>query len=180
MSSDETVLIVEDQEGLAEAYSTVIASEYTVRTATSGEQALTKMDESVDVVILDRRMPGMSGDEVLEKLAERGETPSIAMVTAVEPDVDIIEMPLNEYVTKPIDNKELLDLVAVLLERDAHTDQMGRYFQLAAKQRALETADREKTTEYSDLTTELEELRNQLGSQIDDLPSKLDPSTSNF
>jgi CheY-like chemotaxis protein len=41
------------------------AEEYEVRTATGGPEALDLVDEEVDVALLDRRMPRMSGDELL-------------------------------------------------------------------------------------------------------------------
>ncbi len=44
----------------------------------------------------------MSGDEVLDTIAERGIDPAVVMVTAVDPDFDIVEMPFDEYLTKPV------------------------------------------------------------------------------
>jgi CheY-like chemotaxis protein len=60
-----TVLVVDDEPQLAELYSMQLAEEYEVRTATGGPEALDLVDEEVDVALLDRRMPRMSGDELL-------------------------------------------------------------------------------------------------------------------
>ena len=60
-----TVLVVDDEPSLAELYSMQHAEEYEVRTATGGPEALDLVDEEVDVALLDRRMPRMSGDELL-------------------------------------------------------------------------------------------------------------------
>ena len=73
-----------------------------VRTAYGGEEALEKADEDVDLVFLDRQMPDMSGDDVLERVRERGLDCRVVMVTAVDPDFDIVEMPFDDYLTKPV------------------------------------------------------------------------------
>jgi len=59
------------------------------------------IDETVDVVLLDRMMPGMSGQEVLAAIRERGLDCRVAMVTAVDADFDVIEMGFDEYLGKP-------------------------------------------------------------------------------
>lgn len=178
MSGDEpnTVLIVEDQEGLAEAYTTVLAAEYETRTATSGAEALEKIDETVDVVILDRRMPGMSGDEVLAAFVERGITAKVAMLTAVEPDVDIVDMSFDDYVTKPIDNDALIKLVDTLLERSEYDERTQRFFRLAAKRTALERADRQNTVEYDEVVDRMEELRAGIETTLEAVDQDIDPS----
>lgn len=164
-----TVLIVEDQEGLAGAYETVVGTEYETRVANSGAEALEQIDDSVDVVLLDRRMPGMTGDEVLAEFVERGVTASVAMLTAVEPDVDIVEMPFDDYVTKPIDNDELLALVETLRLRSEHDDEIQRLFRLAAKETVLEDADKEATAEYERLVAEIERLRSEVDTALDEI-----------
>ena len=65
---DATVLVVDDEEMVADAFSLLLERWYTVRTAHGGEEALSLVDGDVDVVLLDRRMPDRSGDEVLRDL----------------------------------------------------------------------------------------------------------------
>lgn len=170
-----TVLIVEDQKGLAEAYTTVISTVYETKTATSGEEALEKVDDTVDVVILDRRMPGMSGDKVLAEFIDRGISATVAMLTAVEPDVDILEMPFDDYVTKPIDNEELITLVETLIERGRHTEQIQQYFRLEAKKSALEDANRDTCPEYEGLIDEMHSIQSDLDTAVEGIRSDLDP-----
>ncbi|MXR53153.1 response regulator [Halovenus sp. WSH3] len=173
--TDGTVLIVEDQEGLAEAYEAVVEMEYDARVATSGEQALERVDDGVDVVLLDRRMPGMSGDQVLAEFVERGIAAKVAMLTAVEPDTDIVEMACDDYVTKPIDNDELLGLVDTLLKRSEYDRRIQRFFRLAAKKAALEQADKESTDEYERLVSDMAELREEIGSGLEEMSGQVDP-----
>jgi DNA-binding response OmpR family regulator len=167
--SSTTVLIVEDQEGLAEAYESVVGTKYETRVATSGAEALERIDETVDVVLLDRRMPGMAGDEVLAEFVERGVTAAVALLTAVEPDVDIVEMPFDDYVTKPVDNDELLALVETLHHRTEHDERVQQFFRLVAKKTALENANREQTTEYERLVGEIDRLRADIDDTLDEV-----------
>ncbi|PSP15165.1 DNA-binding protein, partial [Halobacteriales archaeon QH_10_67_13] len=86
-----TVLVVDDERDVADAYAAQLEEEFIVMTAYGGQQALDWIDASVDVVLLDRRMPDISGDEVLEKIHGRDLQARVAMVTAVDPDFDIID-----------------------------------------------------------------------------------------
>ncbi len=81
------VLVVEDEPDLADLYATWLRGEYRVRVAYGGREALEKLDDEVEVVLLDRRMPDLSGDEALKEIRERGFDCRVAMVTAVEPDL---------------------------------------------------------------------------------------------
>lgn len=112
-----TILAVDDERELVDIYRTWFGDDYTIRPAYGGREALSAFDDSVDLVLLDRRMPGTSGDEVLEELRERGYDGPVVMVTAVEPDEGMIELPFDEYVVKPIDREELLETVDQALER---------------------------------------------------------------
>ncbi len=170
-----TVLIVEDQEGLADAYETVVGTAYETRVATSGQQALGKIDDTIDVVLLDRRMPGMAGDEVLAEFVKRGVTAAVAMLTAVEPDVDIVEMPFDDYVTKPIDNDELLALVETLQKRSQHDEQVQQFFSLAAKKAALENANKEDSSEYDELVDKMQGVRADIDAALDEIVDDTDP-----
>ena len=131
--SSPTVLAVDDEPDLAELYRVYLDDTYDVRVATGGEEALSMMDDSVDVVLLDRRMPDMSGHEVLDMIREKGYDARIAMLTAVEPDVDIVDMPFDDYKTKPVTREDLVALVEVLLHRAAFDERSQRFFALASK-----------------------------------------------
>lgn len=132
-----TVLVVEDEAPLIEIYARWLEDAYAVRTAQSGEAALDKLDESVDVVLLDRLMPGLSGDEVLERVRDRGLNCRVAMVTAVEPDFDIITMGFDDYLVKPVDRERLLAAVDRLVSRSSFAELERRFYALASKRAAL-------------------------------------------
>ena len=157
------ILVVEDETELAELFAEWLSEEYDVEVATDGETALELVDDDTDVVLLDRLMPGLSGDEVLETIRERGLDPRVAMVTAVEPDFDVLDMGFDDYVVKPLFRADIQRLVAGLLERDAYDRQLSELFSTASKLAALEShkepdelADSE---EYRRLEAELERAR---------------------
>jgi DNA-binding response OmpR family regulator len=164
-----TVLVVDDDEGLAELYKTFLASAYTVSTTTSGGEALEQVDATVDIVLLDRRMPGMTGDEVLAELRDRGLDCQVAMLTAVEPDADIVDMPFDDYKTKPVDQNDLVGLVEVLLKRSTYDEQSQQYFSLASKKAALEAAGNDQTDEYHALVEQMDDLREELETTLDEI-----------
>lgn len=173
--TDATVLVVDDDESLNDLYVDRLEREYTVRAAYSAEEALEKLDETVDVVLLDRRMPGLSGDDLLVRIRELGYECRVAMLTAVEPDVDILEMDCDDYLTKPIDDGELRDLVASLLVRGV-SDEPGRTpLSLAAKKTALEAnldpSEYETTEEYRELLERLDAAREEVRGHLEDLES---------
>jgi DNA-binding response OmpR family regulator len=118
-SETATILAVDDERELVDIYETWFGEEYAVEAAYGGEEALSAFDETIDLVLLDRRMPGTSGDEVLETIREGDHDCPVVMVTAVEPDEGMIELPFDEYVVKPIDREELLDAVDRALSQAA-------------------------------------------------------------
>jgi len=171
MSDDSPlVLVVEDERDLSELYRTWLAKSYRVRTARDGRAALDELDEDVDIVLLDRRMPDLSGDEVLDRIRERGLDCRVAMVTAVEPDVDIVEMEFDDYLVKPVSEEELLRMVENLRIRDEYDDGVKQLFSLASKKALLE-GEKDRTTletseEYQQLLDELTDLRTNLDDKL--------------
>ena len=159
MSGDDTdpvsVLLVEDEFHLADLYERYLEEAFSVRTATNGRGALKLMDDSVDVVLLDRQLPSMSGDEVLETLRERGYEVPVAMVTAVAPDEGIVDMPFDEYLTKPVDRESLVRTVRVLANRASFEEQSRAFFRLASKKASLDSATGVANDELADRMAEL-------------------------
>jgi DNA-binding response OmpR family regulator len=166
-------LIVEDEPDLADLYATWLGTDYRVRTAYGGREALESLDEAVDVILLDRRMPDLSGDEVLEAVRDRGIGCRVAMVTAVEPDFDIIAMGFDDYLVKPVSREELDETVANLLLRSEYDDGIRELFSLASKKALLESekgpAALENNEEYAELGDRLETLRGNLDQKLQEI-----------
>ncbi len=122
-----TVLLVEDNPQhleLLEAYMEELP-EVRLVTATSGLEALAVVEqESPDLVLLDIMMPKMSGFEVCKRLKSDPKTRDIiiVMVTALSETGDIeraAECGTDDYLSKPVDRKALVDLVRNLLTAKA-------------------------------------------------------------
>jgi DNA-binding response OmpR family regulator len=173
MSEHATILIVDDEPSITDLYALRLEDEYDVRTAYSGSEALEKIDEDVDVVLLDRRMPDLSGDEVLSKIREEGIGCRVAMVTAVDPDFDILDLGFDAYVVKPVSEEDLKDTVDTLLRRATYDDQLRDLTAMMSKKAALESEKSEDeladNEEYQRLTDRLENVRGSLDETLEDL-----------
>lgn len=167
------VLVVEDESDLADLYAAWLQGSYRVRTAYGGHEALEQLDETVDIILLDRRMPGLSGDEVLDAVRERGIDCQVAMVTAVEPDFDILSMGFDDYLVKPVSRDALLDTVENLELRDDYDAGVQEMFALASKKALLEAektdSELAESEEYQELENRLEALREELDTTIGSL-----------
>jgi DNA-binding response OmpR family regulator len=174
MTTDQPlVLVVEDEPDLADLYATWLDDEYDVRVAYGGREALDALDDAVDVVLLDRRMPDLSGDEVLVALRERDIDCRVAMVTAVEPDFDIIEMGFDDYLVKPVSRDALVSTVSNLLLRTEYDEGVQELFSLASKKAVLESekgpTSLQENEEYRELDDRLDGLRDDLDKKLDEL-----------
>jgi CheY-like chemotaxis protein len=113
------VLIVEDESDLAELYASWLEAEYRVRTAHSGKEAIEQLDDEIDVILVDRRMPGLRGAEVIEVVHERGIDCGVSMVTAMEREFRTTGINCDEYLLKPVKRDELIETTENLLSTAA-------------------------------------------------------------
>ena len=161
-----TVLVVDDDRALADTCEYWLREEYDVRVAYGGTQALERVDDNVDVVLLDRRMPDVSGDDVLEEIDARGVDCRVAMMTAIAPDTDIVEMPFDEYLVKPVDEESVTETIEELLVRAEFDDRVREYFALASTEAVLDGREVRDPTALDELTDRVRELRAERESEI--------------
>jgi len=77
-----TILAIDDEASIRASYSVMLGDDYNLLLAESGEEGLSILEEKhVDLVLLDLRMRGMNGDDVLRKLQDRGATVPVVVVT---------------------------------------------------------------------------------------------------
>jgi|AntRauTorcE11898_2_1112593.scaffolds.fasta_scaffold02666_1 DNA-binding response OmpR family regulator len=169
------VLIVEDEPNVADLYrSTVEAQGYEVDVATTTAEATGKLEPSYDIALLDRRLPDGHGEDVLAEIRDRELDVRVGMVTAVEPDFDIVEMGFDLYVLKPLSRDDLLDAVETLRSRSQYDTRLQRTAALASKRATLETEKpRERlagSEEYRQLVDQLDEL----DTELDQLAERFD------
>jgi DNA-binding response OmpR family regulator len=175
MSPDQsTVLVVDDEQDVADLYAMWLQNDYRVQSAYEGDEALSVLDESVDVVLLDRRMPGQSGDEVLEEIRERDLNCRVVMVTAVKPDFDILEMGFDDYLVKPVSKNDLHEIVEQMLTRVDYGAKLQDYYSLVSKRAVLESEKDPETLEGSEEYAQLEEEIDDLSAEVDDTREQLD------
>jgi DNA-binding response OmpR family regulator len=116
------ILIVEDDEAIAQGLRDNFQFEgYETHWASDGETAVRlAREEKPDLIVLDIRLPRMSGYEVCRKLRAGGSTTPILMLTARGEEEDRIlglDLGADDYVTKPFSVRELLARARALLRR---------------------------------------------------------------
>ncbi|MEF8976022.1 MAG: response regulator [Halapricum sp.] len=174
MSTDRgTVLVVEDEQHLADLYTDYLTDRYEVRTAYSGEEAIDMLADDIDVVLLDRRMPVTSGNEVLAAIEENGYDPRVAMVTAVEPDFDIIDLGVDDYLVKPVSKNALREVVERLLTITEYSKRLQELTSKKLKRNVLQVEKPQSELRDSDRYAELETDIERLEETLDDLSEDL-------
>lgn len=128
-----TILLVDDEPSLAEMYAAHLDDRHEVHVATGGRACLEMIDDNTDVVLLDRRMPDLSGDEVLATIRREDYDCMVAMITAVRPREDIIEMEFDDYLVKPVSAGDLNAVVDELLLRAEYSSSVREMLSMAAK-----------------------------------------------
>jgi len=118
-----TILVVDDEKNIRDLLKFNFENEgYDVVVAKDGKEALEKVKESIDLVVLDLMLPEIDGLNVCKKIRndeKLGDLP-IIMLTAKSEDIDRIiglELGADDYVTKPFNTRELIARVKALLRR---------------------------------------------------------------
>lgn len=106
--SSPSVLIADDDTDLRETFTLWLDEKANVREAEDGMEALAKLDSEIDVVVLDRRMPELSGPEVVDRLDETDFDGPVIVLSAYGPDEHLPEDAVTQYLTKPIDRETFL------------------------------------------------------------------------
>lgn len=157
-----SVLVVDDDPMLADLLSEWVAEKWECHVARGGEEALEVLDGN-DVVLLDRRMPDLSGDEVLERIRDTTADVQVLMVSSIEPGFDILDMPFDDYLRKPVDRPTLQEAIEGLLVRRSYHPDVQQFFAAMTKIDWLEaTKSSEELAEheaYLSLRARADELR---------------------
>jgi DNA-binding response OmpR family regulator len=122
MVAGERILIVEDERAVARGLEYGLASEgFAVVWAESGEEALRlARSQEPHLILLDIRLPDISGFDVCRQLRAEGKRMPILMLTARDEEVDKVvglELGADDYVVKPFSLRELISRIRALLRR---------------------------------------------------------------
>ncbi|MFD1633599.1 response regulator transcription factor [Haloplanus ruber] len=171
MTDTPRVLIADDEPELLDLYATWLDDiAVVVVLAGCGAAALDRCGEGdLDVVILDRHMPRVSGDEVLDALRDDS-GPRTAFVTAATPDVDIVNLDIDAYLTKPVSRDEFVDMVESLLRREAFPETVDRYVEKLSKRAALLESESQSVLRADPIYTAFEAELSSLAARIDYRP----------
>ena len=152
-----TVLIVDDDEGMRDTLSAVLRRDYRLLKAATGEAALQIMEkEDVDLMMLDVRLPGISGFEVLRIVKENYayvEVIVISVIKEFDAAVEAMRCGAYHYISKDFD----LEGVRTLVGRASERQELSRHvMRLSAE--VAERNDREFVVGPSRATREIVDL----------------------
>lgn len=121
MSVEEKILIVDDEKNIRLTLKKCLGEDYEVATAVNGEDALEQFkQEEFGVVLLDLKLPGLDGFEVLERIKEEDQAIKVIMITgygSVETAVETMKLGAIDYLRKPFTPDEIKDIVAEVITR---------------------------------------------------------------
>ena len=114
------LLLVDDDVELTELLSSLLTLEgFDVQTANNGLEALQKLDESHELVLLDVMMPKLNGLDTLKEIRKVSNVP-VMMLTARGDDIDRVlglELGADDYLPKPFNDRELVARIRAILRR---------------------------------------------------------------
>jgi len=129
--SKSNILIIEDNEDLCKTLADVLRKEgHKVRTAFSGEHGLSVLQKDIiDLVLLDIKLPGMDGIEILAEIKDKDPDLLVIMITAstdARPAVNAMKKGAYDYLTKPFELDQLKLVVAKALETNNLKKEVSR------------------------------------------------------
>ena len=166
MTSKQKILIVDDDNNIAELISLYLTKEcFETRIVNDGEQALKEFASfHPDLLLLDLMLPGIDGYQVCREIRHSSDVLPIIMLSAKGETFDKVlglELGADDYIIKPFDSKELVARVRAVLRRSK------------AKQPAAPIS--EKSVSYPDLTINLTNYSvTYMGKQVDMPPKELE------
>jgi DNA-binding response OmpR family regulator len=128
MSKNKSVLIVDDEKNIRLTLSQSLETlEVETDTAINGEEALAKLKEkNFDLILLDLKMPGMDGMEVLRQVRQIRPDIRIIIITAhgtIESAVEAMKLGAVDFLQKPFAPNEIRELVSRVMDREKLDEQ---------------------------------------------------------
>ncbi|OGF50177.1 MAG: hypothetical protein A2231_06710 [Candidatus Firestonebacteria bacterium RIFOXYA2_FULL_40_8] len=119
------ILIVDDEKNILEALKYLLGDDHLLTFCNSGTEALNVIKKkNFDIALLDLQLGDLSGNEVLRKIKERSKETAVIMMSAHKRKdlvFDAGRLGAEDYLFKPFDNVELLNLIDSILKRKNRT-----------------------------------------------------------
>lgn len=176
MSEKKGVLVIDDEKNIRMTLEKALqGAGYDVETAINGENGLEKMEEEqFPVMLLDMKLPGINGMEVLREIKDMDYKTRVIMITgygSIDTAVEAMKLGAVDYLRKPFKPAEILELVEnvfarfELEQKEPGTDNFEDYLNLAKSEINHRNFDRavELLQEATSLNTEKPEPFNLLG-----------------
>ena len=172
------VLIIEDDKMVLDLYEKILEKEYNVSKANNGEEALKKISIEIDLILLDRRLPDKKGLEILKEIKNNPKYDKIPimMLTGLEPDFNIDEVPLEDYLEKPINPSDLRQSVKKIIYKCEYKEEyqkisnnLQKYNKILEQKNNINT---EKEEKLKQLRKDIKKSNLKLENDIQDIIQK--------
>ena len=166
MHSKYSILVVDDEKNIRLTLVQALESlDLEIDTAINGEEALSKLKERFfKIILLDLKLPGMDGMEVLRRVREMYPESRVIIISAhgtIESAVEALKLGAVDFIEKPFVPKEIRELVSKVIERekinDQNTDSYTTLIELAKK--SIWEGDTVSSFEYSRKAISLDPYR---------------------
>lgn len=174
-----TVLVAAGEPAAVTERAAALEADYAVRRAYSGREARDRVDSFVDVVLLERRLSDLHGDDVLRTVRRREYDCRVCLVDDAQPGFDVAELDVDAYLRAPVEVDAIRRTVEGLVTRRGYEAELQEFLSLSCRLGVLEaTYDAETlagSSEYRTLQQRLDGLRAELEERLDELSSDVRP-----
>lgn len=165
-----TVLIVNGDIDTANRFAIWLGKDSTVHVAHDRKTASTLLDETVDVVVVERNLPDKTNLDILATLHHKNLDCQVAMLTDEESLGGVIETEVDDYLVKPVSEAELCETVEQLVAYATYTEKIDDLYELTVVKSLLEThssTDLMLNGQFDRFKMNLEELDEELIAMTD-------------
>lgn len=120
MKKNSSILVIEDDSDISNMICDLLEQNgYNAKPAYSGTEALMIFDHTIDLVLLDLMLPGLSGEAVLQEIRKHSHLPIIGVSAKSDKSstINLLKSGADDYIVKPFDNEELLARIEVQLRK---------------------------------------------------------------
>ncbi|HAB66079.1 MAG TPA: DNA-binding response regulator [Firmicutes bacterium] len=113
-----TILVIEDDTDINNMLCKLLSlNGFNTKSAFSGTEGILLHDKNVSLIILDLMLPGKNGEDIIKELKNKNDVPIIvtSAIHDVDKKLDLFKLGVDDYITKPFDNEELIARINVQL-----------------------------------------------------------------